>query len=170
MTLETLAQLICLTTAIFGRGSPSPSLCERSSSAILAATSETQIDPLLVVAVNIQECDLREDVVARWSGGVDACPMGLRIRGKFSREEWPIERIYREAVRKMVRDRQRCKDLHHRGHHFIKHWNNGNPVYANQVLATYRYLSGKKVSTSGLVPRTLEILRRMGIKVKIRQS
>jgi len=186
MTVEALSLILCLASGIFGRPAWTPEKCQERAEQISKIAEQNDLDPMWFVAINIQECDMRENVNARFFApvsiaskgkrkkpmqlGIDACPMGIRIwwpNGK--RPEKPLDALalYDLAGRKMARLKRWC-DKHLKGkgfgphHHFVSHWNEGNPTYAAQVLAFKLTLMGKPPkSDEELTSRSKEIVRRL---------
>ena len=217
MTVEALSLTICLASGIFGRPAWTPDKCDERAAQIMTIAEKHGIDPLLMVAVNIQECDMREDVnalVTVGTGkhkkivGIDACPMGVRIMGAESRKPHAPEELYEIAARRMEHWKRWCerghpgwklanlgsktlgsktlgsktlgsktlgsktlgsktlgsKTLSLEKHHFIAHYNQGNPVYASQVLGFLAAIAHRKVgeeTSSAFTSRTREIVRRL---------
>lgn len=175
MTIEALSLTLCLVSGVFGRPSWSPEKCQERAEQIMQIASENELDPLLFVAINIQECDQREDVhapfFAKTSGrrkpvqlGIDACPMGVRIWWPHGQKSVPAPEarvMYELAGKKMSRLKKWC-EKRHKHHHFVSHWNEGNKTYASQVLAFRTTLLGKSPTDEAeLTPRTKEIVRRL---------
>jgi len=173
-----------MASGIFGRPAWTPELCLERAVQIQKISLEKDLDPLLFVAVNIQECDMRETVEAavytpatakqpRKQIGVDACPMGVRFlwpNGKKPERSMDPGVIYEIAGQKMQRWKLWC-NKNHKKHHFIAHWNEGNPTYAAQVLAFRTVLLGRPLkSEEGLTKRTLEIVRRLQQAQRERRS
>jgi hypothetical protein len=153
--------------------------CLQTAEGILQAAEAEDIDPKLILAVQMHECDLREGVGAPiWLGtgrakkqiGVDACPMGVRIIGVFDREKWSPSALYRKAAQKMATWQRWCA-RNHTGHHFISHYNPGNPVYSAQVLGFLAVLSGKPPKNEELLTaRSKEIISRLLRVFRLRKS
>jgi hypothetical protein len=151
--------------------------CRQDAVEISQAASMYQLDPVLLVAINVQECDMRKDVavpIVAEAGkhkvrlGVDACPMGVRIMGYFDRDIWSPESLYIVSAKRLAHWREWClahkkkHDPAHVHHHFVAHYNEGNPVYSAQVLAFYATLLGKKAKNEVLLTeRTKEIRWRL---------
>lgn len=177
MTIEALSLTLCLASGIFGRPAWSPEKCQERAVQIMHIADEYQLDPLMFVAINIQECDMRENVNAKFFApakphskrkpqqlGIDACPMGIRIwwpNGKKPDKVMDAPELYELAGRKMARWKRWC-EKHHKGHSFVSHWNEGNPTYATQVLAFRSVLMGRAPkSEDDLTERSKEIVRRL---------
>jgi hypothetical protein len=102
--------------------------------------------------------------------GHDACPMGVRIMGVKKRLDYDVPALYELAATRMEGWQKWCGRGHPGGkypghlparHHYVAHYNQGNPAYAPQVLALRRTFLGKEVlAGEALTPRTLEIIRR----------
>jgi len=196
MTVEALALTICLASSIFGRPAWTPEKCAERAGQIMSIAERHGLDPLLMVAVNIQECDMREDVNAYvWVGGgggtvrggtarggtargientgrgrrvvaVDACPMGVRFWGARIWERHDPQELYELAAQRMERWKRWCERAHlgPEEHHFISHYNQGNPVYASQVLGVLAAITHRKIELRHLLAftdRTREIVRRL---------
>ena len=172
MTIEALALTICLASSVFGRGKMAETECKAMAENVTMAAKIADVSPVLILAVNIQECDLRERVDAPiWKGegkkrkmvGVDACPMGVRILGITDSTKLVVERLYNLAGEKMSVMKKWC-ERNHKGahHHFISHYNQGNPTYAAQILGFMAVLQGRPVpDESSLTARSKEIIRRL---------
>jgi hypothetical protein len=191
MTVEALAMTICLASGVFGRPAWSAEKCHERAAQLIQIAEQDDLDPMLFVAINIQECDMREDVHAKFYApetskekgkgkgkgkkkprqlGVDACPMGIRIwwlHGKRPAQQPGVLALYEIAGRKMARWKRWC-EKNHKGkgfgahHHFVSHWNEGNTTYASQVLAFRQALMSRSPkSEEELTPRTKEIVRRL---------
>ena len=172
MTIEALTMTICLASSIFGRGQMAQTECKAMAENMTMAAKIADVSPALILAVNIQECDLRERVDAPiWKGegkkrkmvGVDACPMGVRILGITDSTKLAVERMYTLAGEKMAIMKRWCEKKHKGSHHhFISHYNQGNPTYATQVLGFMAVVQGKPVSgENSLTKRSQEIIRRL---------
>ena len=174
MTIEALALLICSANVTFSHGQKlSDAECKRQAEEIQVAATTHNIDERLMVAENVWECDLRVGIARPiWKAvgkkrvqiGVDYCPMGLRIYGPMNRAKWTEAAIYMEAARRMAKWKSWCDRKHKGAHHFIAHYNEGNPVYQFQILAIRRALAGKELRRGEeqfLTDRALEIVRRL---------
>ena len=182
MTAEALSLVICLASGVFGRPAWTPEKCAERAGQLMEIGRRHGIDPLLMVAVNIQECDMREDVNALVTAGegkhkkvigIDACPMGVRIIGSDWKKHRAPEELYELAARRMEHWKSWCERGHHgrkpaglslEKHHFIAHYNQGNPVYASQVLGFLATITHRKVrekDSSAYTERTREIVRRL---------
>jgi hypothetical protein len=174
MTVEALSLTICLASGIFGRPAWTPEKCTERAGQILSIAERHGLDPLLMVAVNIQECDMREDVsayvrVGTGSGrrvvAVDACPMGVRFWGARALEPHDPQALYELAAQRMERWKRWCERDHRlEEHHFISHYNQGNPVYSSQVLGVLAAITHRKLELKHLLAftdRTREIVRRL---------
>jgi hypothetical protein len=175
MSLEGLSMVLCLASGIFGRPAWSTEMCEARASQILKISQENDLDPLLLVAVNIHECDMRENVRVRFyssaSGGVkkktmgvDSCPMGIRSwwqNGKSPKTNLTPVELYELAGKKMARVKKLCQAKRHK-HHYISHWNYGNRTYSVQILGIRAALEGKStILQTQLTPRSKEIIKRL---------
>ena len=175
MTIEALSLTICLASSIFGRPAWTPEKCAERAEQIMSIAERHGLDPLLMVAVNIQECDMREDVNAYVRAGtgrgrrvvaVDACPMGVRFWGARIWERHDPQELYELAAQRMERWKRWCERAHlgPEEHHFISHYNQGNPVYASQVLGVLAAITHRKIELRHLLAftdRTREIVRRL---------
>lgn len=189
MTLAALSKIICLASSIYARPAPSPAECDLRAREVSEAADRHGLDPVLLVAIDIQECDLRDDVdapVYRQVGkgkkkvlvGHDRCPMGVRVmdvRKKLDRAE-----LYEVAARKLDLWRRWCAAGHPGGkyqgrrdrHHFAAHYNPGNPAYESQVMTFYsrlRRVPVRERDLPNLTPRTREISRRLLAKFPTRR-
>jgi hypothetical protein len=171
VTVSLLAQILCLASGIFGRPAWDGDKCAERAMMIQTAAAAHSLDPLLMVAIDVQECDLRDRdnpvyrVVRgrRQLVGYDACPMGVRILGAGERAGYDAAALYELAATRLERWRDWHARARHRGHPFVAHYNPGNPEYAAQVLAFWAALGGRPVKRGGnLTERTVEILRRLG--------
>lgn len=184
MTIEALSLTLCLASGIFGRPAWTPEKCNERAAQISQIAEVDDLDPLLFVAINIQECDMRENISAKFFAptigrrkpkqlGIDACPMGIRIRwpnGVRPAKLYDAIALYEIAGKKMSRWKRWCA-RHHRGHHFVSHWNEGNTTYATQVLAFRATLAGQPVKhESELTERSAEIIRRLRRAQRERRS
>lgn len=179
MTVPALASAICLASGVFGRPAMPEARCHERAEMISEAAARHGVDPLLMVALDVHECELREDVDApiykkvrgrRVVVGYDACPMGVRIRGVAKRAEHDASSLYDLAASRMAVWKKWCSRGHpgkrwrgqlRDGHHYVGHYNQGNPTYFLQVLAIRGALAGRRpASEVGLTPRTLVIVSR----------
>jgi len=181
MTVEALSLTLCLASGIFGRPAWTPEHCQERAAQITEIAARDNLDPMLFVALNIQECDMRENVEAKFYApargskkpvqmGIDACPMGIRIwwpNGKKPVKPLDALALYELAGKKMARWKRWC-EKNHKGkafgphHHFVSHWNEGNLNYATQVLTFRSVLMGRPLkSEDELTPRSKEIVRRL---------
>lgn len=181
MMTESLAAVLCLVSGIFGRPAWNEARCLERAVVVKDVAERHGIDPLLVVALDVYECELRDDrdapVYKKVGGkkklvGYDACPMGVRIMGVERRSDYDVPALYELAAARLARWRDWCRKGHPGGkypghlpehHHYVAHYNQGNLIYADQVLAVRAALAGK-IARSGesrdLSPRTREIVRR----------
>ncbi len=176
MTLSVLAKMICLASGVFGRPAWDASKCDEHAAYLMTSAARHEISPVLMVAVNVVECDMREvdnPIYAKVRGkdrlvGYDACPMGVRIKGPENRRRYGSGDLYELAASRMERWKIWCARRHRgSGHHFISHYNEGNPTYAAQVLGVFASLRVRSVKKDLLTERTLEIVRRLA-KVFVR--
>jgi len=177
VTLAALSKIICLAWGIYGRTQLADAECDERAREVLAAAGRHRVDPVLMVAVDVQECDLRDDVGApfyktvrgrRVLAGRDHCPMGVRT---WDSRRYARAALYDEAARRLSRWKRWCAAGHpggkYRGagdHHFVSHYNPGNPAYESQVMTFYRRLRRLPVrerDASRMTPRTREIERRL---------
>jgi hypothetical protein len=192
MTVEALTMTICLASGIFGRPAWTHEKCQERAIQIIKIAEQDDLDPMLFVAINMQECDMRENVHAKFFAptpvkgkkkprqlGIDACPMGIRLwwsNGKHPEKLPDSLALYETAGKKMVRWKRWC-EKNHKGkafgprHHFVSHWNEGNPTYATQVLAFRAVLLGRPVKAEDeLTSRSKEIVRRLQRALRDRRS
>jgi hypothetical protein len=173
-----------MASGVFGRPAWTPEKCQERASQIHKIAQENDVDPMWFVAINIQECDMREDVDAKVFApaiakrppkqiGADLCPMGIRFlwpNGKRPDKSLDALAIYELAGKKMARWKRWC-DKKHKNHSFVVHWNEGNPIYAAQVLAFRTVLMGQSLnSDDNLTGRTKEIVRRLRRAQRDRRS
>jgi len=170
VTVEMLARMLCLASGIFGRPAWDGAKCSEHAGYIMEASERHRVDPVLMVSHNIVECDMRErdnpvyGVVLgrRTIVGYDACPMGVRIIGVGRRAGFGVRDLYEAAARKLERWERWCGRKHRgHGHHFVSHYNEGNPDYADQVLGVRAVLLRRSVRKYSLVPRIEEIVGRL---------
>jgi hypothetical protein len=170
VTAPMLAQMICLASGIFGRPAWDAGKCAEHAGYVLEAAARHHQDPVLMVAHNVVECDMNDrdnPVYAVVRGrkklvGYDACPMGVRIMGAARRADFGPRELYEAAARKLEKWERWCKKKHRgQGHHFVRHYNEGNPAYADQVLGVRATLLGRSAGRYVLVPRITEIVRRL---------
>ena len=180
MTVGALSAILCLASGIFGRPAWDLDKCAERAAVVLAAATRHGVDPLLMVALDVHECELRDKdapvykVVGgrEFLAGYDACPMGVRVMGVEHRAQYDDAALYELAAARLERWKRWCDRGHPgrryrahlpAGHHYVAHYNQGNPTYANQVLAIRDVLRGRFVqasSRSGLTPRTEDIVQR----------
>lgn len=166
MTLTLLAKMLCLASGIFGRPAWNDARCFEHARYVMEAADRHGLDPVLMVAVDVVECDLRDkDRPVYRSGklvGYDACPMGVRIMDVDRRLQYGPADLYELAATRMERWQRWCERSHKGQHHYLKHYNEGNPVYAAQVLAVVATLKVRGVRNRDLLKdRTVEIVRRL---------
>ncbi len=166
MTLAVLARMMCLASGIFGRPAWNDVKCEEHAGYVMDAANRHGIDPVLMVAIDIVECDMRDkDGPVYKAGrlvGYDACPMGVRIIGVERRQEYEAADLYELAASRMERWMRWCRRSHEGKHHFVKHYNEGEPVYSAQVLAVVATLKLRNVRHRDLLKsRTVEIVKRL---------
>ena len=164
MTVSALAKILCLVSGIFGRPAWETAKCDERASMLSEAADGHHLDPLLLVAIDVVECDLGvEDAKFRENGrvaGIDACPMGVRLRGKINREDYPPAVLYEIAAKRLDDARRRCRGRRCRGH-FVSMYNWGNRDYAAEVLAVAASLKNKRVSTKRLPRRIADIVQKI---------
>lgn len=156
-----LSALLCSLKIVFAHGDWTAEECDDRAALLEKLGLHYKLDPLLLVAVNIQECDLREGMGLAWTRnglrGVDACPMGVRVR--YPAKVPSVDALYEKSAQMLARMRARCKARGHK-HHFLYHYNPGNPLYVAQVMAILSALRGDANLTDvGLTSRTLKIVR-----------
>jgi hypothetical protein len=179
VTVEALAAVLCLASGVFGRPAWDEARCLERALVVSEVAERHGVDPLLMVALDVHECELRDNVDApvykkirgrKVLAGHDACPMGVRIMGVKKRLDYDVPALYELAATRMEGWQKWCGRGHPGGkypghlparHHYVAHYNQGNPAYAPQVLALRRTFLGKEVlAGEALTPRTLEIIRR----------
>jgi hypothetical protein len=161
--------MICLASGIFGRPAWDTAKCAEHAGYVMEAADRHNLDPVLLVSINIVECDMQEkdNPVYQTIGnrkkliGFDACPMGVRILSVERRQRYDARGLYELAGAKLEKWKSWCAKSHGRKHHFMVHYNEGNPVYAAQVLGVFATLKLRHVKSESLTPRTAEIIRRL---------
>jgi len=159
VTASALASLVCAASGIFhGRPAWDEARCLARAEVILVAAERHDVDPVLMLAVDVLECELvdRDAKVYEGSGrerrlvAVDACPMGLRFRHPRRRRHLGVAELYDKAAEHLASLVSWCSGGHggrsigRPGHHPVAHWNWGNPRYAAQVLAVQAALLGQE--------------------------
>jgi len=156
VTPEALATLVCVASGALSGSAKTEDDCRERAIEIRAAADHHGVDDVLLLAIDVLECSMRDDVDApayrtvdgvRRRVGVDACPMGVRIVGRGVREGLSRADLYDRGASLVARwrdqhERRKC-GLLPRGHHHVAHYNWGNPAYASQVLATVAVLEGR---------------------------
>jgi hypothetical protein len=182
MTAESLAAVVCLASGIFGRPAWDESSCLERAVLVQEVAGRHGLDPLLLVAIDVHECELRDfdgaPIYKKVRGrrtlvGFDACPMGVRVMGASERRSLDASSLHEMASRRLARWKRWCGRGHPgklyrgdelpAGHHYVAHYNQGNPNYSPQVLAIRDALAGRAVRPEHaplLTPRTQEIIRR----------
>lgn len=167
MTAAALARLMCLASSIYGRPAWDDAKCAERADLVVEAARRHAVDPLLMLAVDVYECDMQDVDAPIYAGegkkrrivGYDACPMGVRVRGVEVRRRLGPRELYDRAAVLLAKAARR----HRRGpRHPVAAYNPGNPAYADQVLAIRAALAGR-TSPSSLVitPRTRDIVGRL---------
>jgi hypothetical protein len=186
VTAQALSIMICLASGAFGRQWPQER-CDERASQILVSASRHDVDPVLMLALEAYECDMREDVDARVYrvvrgkkklAGFDACPMGVRVMDVGRRRRLGPADLYEVAAAKLERWRDWCRSGHPGGgntlrfpHHHVAHYNQGNPEYSYQVLAVAAAIGGRPFRDQNrLRARTLEIVRRLRLVFSPKRS
>ena len=173
MTVSALAKILCLVSGIFGRPAWEAAKCDERASMLSEAAEGHHLDPLLLVAIDVVECDLGvEDAKFRENGrvaGIDACPMGVRLRGRINREDYPPPVLYEIAAKRLDDARRRCRGRRCRGH-FVSMYNWGNRDYAAEVLAVAAALGskslGRRATARSLPQRIAGIVRKIATSMK----
>jgi hypothetical protein len=180
VTAEALSAVLCLASGIFGRPAWDLAKCAERAAVVLAAAARHGVDPLLMVALDVHECELREKDVPVYKvigerevlAGYDACPMGVRVMGVDRRALYDDVALYELAASRLEHWKRWCGRGHPGGryrahlparHHYVAHYNQGNPTYSNQVLAVLDALRGRFVQAEArpdLTSRTADIVRR----------
>jgi hypothetical protein len=169
VTPAALAHLLCLASTIYGRPAWNDAKCAEHAAWITEAAARHAVDPLLMAAIEIHECDQDDrdrPIYAVVRGrkkvvGYDRCPMGVRVRGVAESRRLGPRELYERAA--ALLGRLADKHGNRRGHH-VSGYNPGNPTYAAQVLSIRRGLVGRSpraADADKLTPRTREILRRL---------
>ena len=174
MTVDALALLLCSMKVMFSHPQTwNIEQCREKAVQIKAAAEKYGIEEKFIVADFAQECDLVDNVARpiyktvilrnkpkRVIIGYDYCPMGIRVYDpELNRVKWTDSRLFETSAQKMDHWRRWCA-RNHTGHHWISHYNEGNPHYAESVLAIRGSLDGKEPKVK-LVERTAEIVKRM---------
>lgn len=169
MTVHELARVMCLVSGIFGRPAWDQAKCEERARHVDEAASRYSVDRLLVVAVDVYECDMRdrdapiyeETRRGRKLVGYDACPMGVRVRDLAERRRLSPRDLYDRGAALLSRRR--------RGGLGLAGYNPGNPAYVYQVLAIRAAIVGTRPRwLDALTPRTAEIVRRIRAVAELR--
>jgi hypothetical protein len=170
LTPVALAQLLCAASGIFGRPAWDVAKCAERADWIVAAAERHDVDPVLLVSIDVVECDLRDrdaPVYREVEGrrrlvGFDACPMGMRILGVERRRLYDPRSLYELAARRLAADRARCRISGRRDclREAIARRNLGNPQYAAGVYYVWGALAGKRVRGTVSI-RLAEIGRRL---------
>lgn len=127
-------------------------------------------DPVLLIAIDIYECDLRDDVYAEFLDknnkilAIDLCPMGLRVPGKFRKK---LDRlgIIDQATQILDYFRtntKKCQEAHAYLNHYNSGWKHVKNNYGWQVTAIYHTLLRKeltKYELNKLNSRTKQIIK-----------
>jgi len=173
VTIAALAKLLCLVSGLFGRPAWEDARCLDRADAIMGAAGRHGIDPVLMVAVDVVECDLGDrDAPIREDGrlvGYDACPMGVRLRGVTRRADYDEAALYELGAARLEAAKKRWKARRRRGH-FVAAYNWGNREYAADVLAVAAALRGRRPRTAGLADRIAEIVRRISAALSRKES
>ena len=152
MTVESLAIILCASKVMFSHPQVwDQAQCTEKAQQIIEAAQKYDIDPKLIVAGFVQECDLVNDITRpiydpndlrprskRNVIGHDYCPMGVRIYepGPPNRQKWTDIKLFEKSASKMDFWRRWCTKKHAgQGHHWLKHYNEGNPDYVESVMA-----------------------------------
>jgi len=169
MTLAMLTRMLCLASGVFGRPAWDDARCEEHAAYIMEAAEEYSLDPVHMVSLEIVECDMQDkdnpvkklvrgrEVVV----GFDACPMGVRIMGVEKRAGYDARALYQLAAKRMARWKKWCARKHKGSHHFLAHYNEGNPLYVDQVLGVAATLRARPSANYHLSDRISEIVRRL---------
>lgn len=179
MTASALAMLVCTASSIFsGRAAWDEARCLERAEVILGAAERHTVDPVLMLAIDVLECELgdRDVKIYDESGeerrlvAVDACPMGLRFRHPRRRRHLGAAKIYDLAAHHLAKVAAWCEGGHggrrlgRRGHRPVAHWNWGNPRYEFQVLAVRSVLLESEIGRREkrkLTPRTRVFVERI---------
>ena len=113
---------------------------------------------------------------------MDACPMGVRVVGPAAQRTYDAVELYEIAAARMEHWKRWCERGHrgnkpialfHSPHHFMAHYNQGNPIYAHQVLGLLAVLDRRTISASDealFTERTKETVRRLVRAFKARRA
>jgi hypothetical protein len=160
VTVSALASLVCAASSIFsGRAAWDEARCLARAEVILEAAERHVVDPVLMLAIDVLECELRDEDVKIYDESddpkrlvaLDACPMGLRFRHPRRRRHLGVAELYDLGAAHLAKVTAWCEGGHggrrlgRRGHHPLAHWNWGNPLYAVQVLAVRSALLEKAI-------------------------
>ena len=174
MTLAMFTRMVCLSSGVFGRPAWDDARCAEQASYMTEAAERHGIDPVLMLSLNVVECDMHtrdnpiyQEVKGRKKlVGFDACPMGVRIIGVEKLERYDDRKLYELAATRLERWKRWCAKQHRdrRGrplHSFLKHYNEGNTLYADQVLAVAAVIRRRPTARYQVSERIAEIVRRL---------
>jgi hypothetical protein len=120
VTAAALAKMLCLASGAFGRPAWDQARCDERAEVILAAAARHSVDPVVMTAIDVIECDLddRDAPVyevrrgRRRLVGWDACPMGMRIRGPERRGQLGAADLVELAASDLGRSYALCRAEH----------------------------------------------------------
>jgi hypothetical protein len=178
VTAAALAKMLCLASGIYGRPAWDQPRCEERAELILASSERHFVDPVLMTAIDVVECDLDDrdaPIYEMRRGrkrlvGWDSCPMGMRIRGPERRRQYDDEALIELAASDLGRSYASCRADHRSRSECewraVARRNLRSRDYAAQVLAVAGALRGKRLEGGSLrsrplAERTAEIVRRL---------
>lgn len=120
--------------------------CEQKAQEYWQSAQKYKFDPVLLVAIAIYECDLRDKVVHH-KLPKDLCPMGLRV---YDNKKWTRAQIIDEAANRLDFFRIVTRD-HRERFAYLNHYNSGflevHNKYGWQVNGIYNTLLHYKLTT-----------------------
>lgn len=170
MSVSTLAALLCAIKVLISPGQWDANTCVDHAQEYIEVSNKYNIDPLVLVSINIYECDMDDykDVVYSNSKGIyarDICPTGLRIKKHLyqTRGGYTMYEVLDKSAKLLSSYKQyHNKHCSNKSHSYLQHYNTGFKAhdnnYDNQVLEIYTALrSGKSTLSNKVNPRAREI-------------
>lgn len=170
MSVSTLAALLCAIKVLISPGQWDANTCVDHAKEYIEVSNKYSIDPLVLVSINIYECDMEDyrDVIYSSSKGIiarDICPTGLRIKKHLyqTRGGYSFHEVLDKSAKLLASYKQyhnkHCTD---KNHSYLQHYNTGyknhDNNYDNQVLEIYTALrSGKSTLSKKINLRAREI-------------
>jgi hypothetical protein len=178
VTAAALAKMLCLASGIYGRPAWDQAKCEERADLILTSSLRHSVDPVIMVAIDVIECDMDDQDAPIYEVqrgrkrlvGWDSCPMGMRLRGPERRRRWDAAALIELAASDLGRSYAACRaDRRPRSEcewRAVARRNFRNHDYAAQVMVVAGALRGRKLEGSALrsqklASRTAEIARRL---------